>query len=81
MEGVMSEDGLNPAERRMQSRFSFAVAAGCAAIIALVLALAAHPAATEKLNRDCMRRSAWFNPSSDIAPSIDAIFPLFRVDL
>ena len=29
MERVMPEDGLNQAERRMQSRFSFAVAVGC----------------------------------------------------
>ncbi len=38
----MPEDRLNQAERRMQSRFSFAVAVGCAAIVALVLALAAE---------------------------------------
>jgi hypothetical protein len=42
MEELMPEDGLNQAERSMQSRFSLAVAAGCAAIIALVLVLAAQ---------------------------------------
>ena len=36
----MPEDGFNQAERRVQLRFSLAVAAGCGAIIALVLALA-----------------------------------------